>query len=156
MSLDVKAAISSATLGENCDNGGGAGDCEPGANGCGFTCQESNVQLFFETGAGTSVAVEIVSVTLHDAKSGAKVDSLAASEPQTWSASGKYGPWDEQLHPHSELRASYTLSAPSWQAIGKSGNTYSRTYRLRVVVKIDGVARTLESADLYREAAIPT
>lgn len=159
--LEVTATIVSATLGDECGGGAGEGkfapsDCAPTDGGqCGSICRESNVQLSFKTGAGSAAKVEITSVTLHDSKTGAKVDTLQASSPQSWNGSG-YAAWDETLAPSSEIKASYDLTAPKWSAMGTGANLYSATYRLRVALKIDGVAVLLESAELSREPAVAT
>jgi hypothetical protein len=161
-SLEVTATIVAATLGDECGGGGfapGAGDCAPtpDGKGCGSICRESNVQLSFKTGAGDKSTVEVVAVTLHDGKTGSKLDTLKASDPQSWTGS-TYAPWDQTLSPSSELKASYDLTAPAWSTIGSGtayGN-YSAEYRLRVSLRIDGALVVLESALLSREPAVAT
>ena len=157
--LEVTATIIAVTLGDDCESSGGlqAGDCAPDAEGggCGSICQQSNMQLSFETGAGTSAKVEITAVTLHDAKTGAKLDDLEAKSPRSWTGSA-YAAWDQTLAPTSTVKASYDLSAPSWSTITNGKGTYSGSYRLRVAMKIDGVAVVLESAELSREPAVAT
>ena len=53
----------------------------------------------------------------------------------------------------------YDTSAPNWSAIAGSGGaweTYGMQFRIEMVVRIDGVERTLEFAPASREAEIVT
>lgn len=181
--LQVTATIIAATLGDDCGgssagapaessgisadcaptdagaDGGGSGGAAKGGCGGGSFCQQSNVQLSFKAGAGsTGAKIEIVSVTLHDGTSGSQLDDLTASKPQIWSGSG-YVAWDQTVKPNGETKASYNLSAPSWSTLssgGSSTSTYAAKYRLQVTVKIDGAQVTLESAVLSREPMVAT
>jgi len=176
--LTITASISSVTLGDDCGNtaagGGFAGDCAPAApsadgggagkaapGGCGGSyCQQSNVQLAFNAGPGNANAkIEIVTVTLVDSATGAIVDTLTTSKPQVWNGNG-YTSWDESIKPAGDLKASYDLSAPSWNkadtARGTSSSSYSAKYKLHVTLRIDGVEVTLLSTDLSREPAVAT
>lgn len=164
--LSVDATIAAATLGDECGASTGApaqgdvaGRCaadESGfaPSGCGG-CQASNVQISFKAGEGSAPAkIEIVSVTLNDAGDGAEVDQLEASSPQKWDTSGGYSAWDQTIAPKSELKASYTLSSPAWSTM--SDTSYSRKFRLRVTVKVDGSTVVLQSTVLSREPAVAT
>lgn len=163
--LTVDATISAATLGDECASSGApaqgdvAGKCAPSESGfaptgCGG-CQQSNVQISFTSSDGSAAAkIEILAVTLHDANDGSEVDSLDASNPQKWNASGGYTAWDQTIAPKSELKASYTLSSPAWSTM--SDTSYSRKFRLRVTVKVDGTQVVLQSAILSREPAVAT
>lgn len=120
----------------------------------------ANVQLAFLAGPATQGAnVEVVSVTLVDASTGDLVDTLKASNPQVWNGSG-YAPWNQQVTPGGDLKASYQLTAPSWSSLdntGSAGRTaYSRTFKLRVTLRIDGVDVLLQSNDLHREPQFQT
>src|SRR4029078_9549384 len=92
---------------------------EGDARGCGSICQRSNLQLSFKTGAnaGKTAKVEVVTVTLHDAKNGANLATLVASAPRSWNGTS-YVPWTEILTSSSDVKASYDLSAPAWSKIG--------------------------------------
>lgn len=167
--LTISATIIAVTLGDDCPaTSGGAsaicaapdesagkasGDFAPGGCGGSF-CQQSNVQISFATTAGNgSAKIEIVGVTLHDATSGALVDTLTAREPRAWNG-GSYATWDQSLKPSSNTKASYNLTAPKWGTVGSS---YSQKYKLHVTVRIDGSATiTLESQTLNREPAVAT
>jgi hypothetical protein len=171
--VEVTATISAVTLGDECGSGSLAApstqDCamidagpdataEAKRGGCGggSTCQQSNMQLAFTTGSGSkSSKVEIVAVTLHDAGSGAEVDSLTPSSPQVWGGSS-YAAWDQNLKPASETKASYNLSAPGWAKMGSGTNTYSQKYRLHVTLRVDGAEIILQSAVLSREPQVAT
>ena len=133
--IKVTSVISSASLGDS----------------------HANVQLAFVAGAAsTSASVEVVSITLVDATSGSVVDTLEASSPQVWNGGG-YVPWNQQVTPGGDLRASYQLSAPAWSSIDPGGkDAYSRTFKLRITRRIDGVDVLMQSTDLNREAQFQT
>lgn len=160
--LSVGATIAAATLGEECGGSAGApssdfaGKCDSESGGsCGSYCQQSNVQISFTSSDGsTNAKIEILSVTLHDAADGTEVDQLESSNPQKWSTSGGYVAWDETIAPKTELKASYNLSAPAWSTM--TDTSFSRKFRLRVTVKIDGTQVVLQSAVLSREPAVAT
>lgn len=163
--VTVDATISAATLGDECGasaapaQGDVAGRCAPSESGfapggCGG-CQQSNVQISFSASDGSAPAkIEILAVTLHDANDGAEVDQLEVSNPQKWSSSGGYSSWDQTIAPKTELKASYTLSSPAWSTM--SDTSFSRKFRLRVTVKVDGTQVVLQSAILSREPAVAT
>jgi hypothetical protein len=131
----VTSVISSASLGES----------------------SANVQLaFIAEAASTAASVEVVSVVLVDATSGSVVDTLEASSPQVWNGGG-YVAWNQRVTPGGDLRASYQLTAPAWSSIDPGGrNAYSRTFKLRVTLRIDGVDVLMQSTDLNREAQFQT
>ena len=136
--LKLTSVISAASLGES----------------------SANVQLAFLAGEASGTAsVEVVSVTLVDATSGSVVDTLEPSSPQVWNGSG-YVPWNQRITPGGDLRASYQLTAPKWSTIEQGGagtrTSYSRTFKMRVTLRIDGVDVLLQSTDLNREAQFQT
>ena len=155
----VESTLISATLAEDCGGGGLAdapGRCEADTE-CPSFCQQTSVQISFDaTQMDTAVPVEIVSVRLLDADSGASLGVLSARNPQQWQ-NESYVAWDSQLLPGSELRTSYQLSAPDWASIGGSGfASYEDKYILEVTVRIDGVEQKLRSAELSREPLVAT
>jgi hypothetical protein len=163
--LDVQAAISSATLGdEGCTgstmarSGGAciapASDAAVGTGPCGGPCRPSTIQIQFTAGVGSAPAhVEVAGVRLLDS-SGALLQPLAASSPQAWdAATGAYSAWDQTISPSSQIKASYTLSPPSWSTLGQS---YSATYRLEITLRIDGTPLVLQSGPLNREPIVAT
>ena len=112
------------------------------------------ISTFTSSDGSAPAKIEILAVTLHDANDGSEVDQLEASNPQKWSTSGGYSAWDQTIAPKSELKASYTLSSPAWSTM--SDTSYSRKFRLRVTVKVDGTQVVLQSAILSREPAVAT
>lgn len=176
--IKVSASIASVTLGDDCGAGAGAakapaaGDCAPvpdagsgdsgfapGGCGGGTYCQQSNVQISFTAvGGSNSAQVQVVSVKLVNATTGALVDTLTAKKPQAWNGT-VYAAWDQTIKPSSELKASYDLSAPSWNSTGSTdarGLSYSTKYRLHLTLRIDGVEFTLLSTELSREPEVAT
>jgi len=155
--VKVDATISAATIGDECGGSSrdvAAGSCAQGAT-CTPTCQQSNVQLALDAGSGSAPAkIKIVSVTLNDAADGTQVDELTTSNPQQWTGGG-YTAWDQSLAPNTQLKASYSLSAPSWSTIGAS-TSYQRKFRLIVTLDVDGQQLVLQSAELSREAVVAT
>ena len=135
--LKVTAAISAASLGES----------------------YANVQLaFLADAASKSAVIEVVSVRLVDATTRSVVDTLKASEPQVWIGNG-YAPWDQRVTPRGDLKASYRLSTPNWSTIDDGtgrGSAYSRTFKLEVTLRIDGIDLLIMSTDLHREAQFQT
>jgi hypothetical protein len=110
--------------------------------------------LFTSSEGSAPAKIEILGVTLHDASDGAELDQLDVSNPQKWDPSGGYAAWDQTITPKTELKASYNLSSPSWSTIGDQ--SFSRKFRLRVTVKVDGSTVVLQSAVLSREPAVAT
>lgn len=137
--LAVKATIAAASLGDG----------------------SANVQIaFFASEASAPATVAITKVLLVDDRSGQTVDTLEASSPAVWNGR-TYEPWNEQVTPGGDLRASYTLTAPDWSTIDKGARTggttsYSTPYKLRVTLRIDGTEVTIESSELQREPQVAT
>lgn len=131
----ITSVISSASLGES----------------------SANVQLaFIAEAASTAASVEVVRVSLVDATDGAVLDTLEASSPEVWNGGG-YVPWNQRVTPGGDLKASYRLTVPSWSSIDAGRrNAYSRTFKLRVTLRIDGVDVLMQSTDLNREAQFQT
>jgi hypothetical protein len=163
--LDVQAAISSATLGDQGCTGstmarsGGAciapqTDAAVGPGPCGGPCRPSTIQIQFTAGVGSAPAhIEVADVRLLDS-AGAMLQQLSASAPQVWDVTaGAYSAWDQTVSPSSQLKTSYTLSPPSWSSFGQS---YSATYRLEITLRIDGTPLVLQSGPLNREPLVAT
>ena len=154
--LTVEASIASVTLADDCPPAAARpeADCEPGlVGGCGF-CQQSSIQLHLTAGAeGTEVPFELVSIRVFDAD-GAPV-ALTVRNPREF-ALGEYRVWDERIAPSDDLSVTYDTSSLD----GSLAAFYDPSGRLAllhvvVVVRIDGVDRTLE-ADASREPEIAT
>jgi hypothetical protein len=135
--LEVSATIASASLDDN----------------------SANVQMaFFASDAKAPATIAITSVILVDASTGNVVDTLEASTPAVWNGSS-YETWNEKVTPGGDLRASYTLTAPKWSAIDGSetrATSYSRAFRLRMTLRIDGAEVTIESGELQRAPQMVT
>jgi len=167
----VDAAISAATLGNDCGGSGEsgfAGDCapEPAASsdagtgargGCGGLCQQSNVQLALTNKGTAKAAFAVVDVHLLDATTGARLDDADAKNPRIWTGSA-YTAWDQTLAAGATARVTYDMTQFDWTKIGggNSWTTYSRRYKLEVVLRVDGVERTLVSGELSREPEVVT
>jgi hypothetical protein len=168
----VEAAIASATLGNDCgysSSSSGAfapsGDCaEPPAStdagyrgGCGGACQQSNVQLALANGGSTKSAISVTAVYLLDATTGARLDDVDARNARIWTGSS-YTSWDGALAAGATAKVSYDMTQFDWTKIGggNSWNTYSRRYKLEVVLRVDGGERTLVSGELSREPEVVT
>lgn len=154
--LEVEASIASVTLADDCPSAEARpeGDCAPGLiGGCGF-CQQSSIQFRLTAGAeGTEVPFELVSIRVFDADG--EPIALSARNPREFAA-GEYRVWDERIAPRDDLSVTYDTSSLD----GSSAAFYDPSGRLAllhvvVVVRIDGVERTLE-ADASREPEIAT
>lgn len=151
---DVESELSSVTLSDDC---GGTGlvapDCAAEDSFCGF-CRQSGLQLHFTAvHVDETLPVEIVSVELLE-EGGLFISNLTPRDPRTFGDEG-YETWDETIAPGEELHVTYDTTAPDWSiAEGERGR--ATRYRVRVVVRIDGIERTLELAPVTREAEIVT
>ncbi len=156
--LAVEASISSVTLAQDCpsadtDEPGIAGDCAEGADGCGGWCQQSSLQLHLVASAeGAEVPIEIVTVRVFD-DTGTLVSPLTARNARTFGDDG-YAAWDETIAPSETLDVAYDTTAPDWSSTS-SRLGWGAVYRVEVVIRVDGVERTL-SADAMREPEIVT
>jgi hypothetical protein len=173
--VTVTAAIASAALANDCPtpDGGSAGaarDCafipasDAGAGfarTCGDFCRQTNLQITFTVAAAGAadpvLPITITGVRLIDQATGASLDTLTAREPQRWQES-QYITWDNSLRGLGETRASYKLSAPDWNAIGRGNtwSTYGRAFRLEVTVVVNGQTLVLRSGELMRAPEVVT
>jgi hypothetical protein len=169
--LTVTVALASATLGdENCGSVGGgsttadrsAGICAPlpdgGPANCPSYCSATSVQLSFTSSAsGNPAKAKVTRVVLLDADTNTELDTLAAAAPTFWDGSS-YVAWDGSIKGGADIKASYTLEAPSWSSITSSSksNVYSKQYRIQVTVEIDGASTTVTSQPTTRAAQVST
>ena len=163
--LDVEAEIASVTLADDCDDSGArrepglwAGDCAEGdTDGCGGWCTQTGVQLSLDAGEGdTSVPFEVIAVRLRS-MDGVLQGELDPRAARVFADDG-YTAWDERIAPGQTLQVRYDTSAPDWTAIGggSSWETYGMQFRIEMVVRIDGIERTLEFAPASRQSEIVT
>lgn len=166
-SLEVEASIASATLADDCpapqeagaprpgedDPGLWAGDCaEDGP--CGW-CTQTAVQLAIEAGDGdAAVPFEVVAIRLRTLD-GALVDELSPHRAQVF-AGERYVAWDERIEPGASLVVRYETDAPDWSGSAGAFRAPSQSFRLEMVVRIDGVERTLSLEPVSREPEIVT
>lgn len=173
--VTVSAAIASASLANDCpaprSEAPGAARCAPPPDGgalydsaCGSFCQQTSLQLTFTVAAvaGQSPGdvvnpVTITGVRLLDSATGAPLDALTPREPRRWEGS-QYVTWDNTLRGLGETRASYKLSAPDWNTIGRGNtwSTYGRAFRLEVTVTVGGQSFVLRSGELMRAPEVVT
>jgi hypothetical protein len=158
--LEVEASLSSVSLADDCPAEPTDGtaivdaDCAGFAADCGF-CQQTGLQLrFTAAGTGEEVPVEIVSVSLLS-EDGAFLEHLTARDPRTFGEEG-YVAWDETIAPSEDLHVAYDATSPDWSTVESPEGRYGTRYRVQVVVRIDGVERTLELSPVMREAEIVT
>lgn len=155
------ASIAAVTLAQDCASAKAgalapeadfAGACAVGAP-CGL-CRQSSVQL--EMSSFDRAIVKIVDVRLIDAKTGKLIEHLKPREPSQWNGS-QYAPWDETLQPAVMLKASYKLSAPTYQSAGASDARlgYQTLYKVEVDVMIGDELHTLTS-EATREPEVVT
>ena len=164
--ITVEASVSSANLAQDCpsssSNGAGlAARCAPADGGaadsvCGSLCRQSSMQLQVRaTGEGIA-QVTVARVRLLDARTGAFLQDLTARAPQVWADPNGYRSWDGNITAGQTLRTSHAISAPTWNAFTRPAELFSRTYRIEVVLRVDGVERTIVSAELMREPEVVT
>lgn len=169
----VEAAISSVTLGEGChDDDARLGAPPPAASdagvgfapelcdaegGCGGYCRRTTVQLAINSDEhDLSVPFEVVSIRLRT-MGGAVVDTLDPRRVHRFDGE-RYVEWDQRVAPGESLQVSYETSSPDWIAIGggNSRSTYGMSFRVEMVVLVDGVERTLSFSPASREPEVVT
>lgn len=156
--LEVDVTLASVTLAQDCAPAGAgepgiAGDCAEDSDSCGGWCQQSSLQLHITaTADGTEVPFEIVSVRVTDPDA-ALVGSLTTRSPRVFTEDS-YTPWDETIAPSDDLSVTYDTSAPDWYASG-ARLAWGTVYEVEVVVRVDGVERTLHG-EAMREPEIVT
>jgi hypothetical protein len=158
-SLSVEASLSSVTLAQDCappsaERGGAfAGDCAEGSESCGGWCTQSSLQIHLvASDEGEEVPFEIVSVRVLDSEAHL-VGALSTRNARLFADDG-YTTWDETIAPSETLDVTYDTSAPDWYASGARLG-WGETYDVEVVVRIDGVERTLRGQAM-REPEIVT
>jgi hypothetical protein len=141
----VEVTVSSVTLGDDC--GGVAEDEAEGKTRCdndrlAEECAQTSLQLAVTSGDGASTLrvkkVELV------ADNGIVLE-LAAHRPTTWSQSGAYKPWNQQIAANEQLKVMYALDSPDWDRLGGRWASQSRTFQVRVTLAIDANERVFET-----------
>lgn len=155
------ASLSSVTLAQDCGSAAApaekadfaAGACLAGTP-CPSFCRQSSMQLQFS--AFEKSEVSILDVRLIDPKTGQVLERLKSREPQQWSGDA-YISWDQVLQPTVVLKASYKLSAPSYNypGAGDSRFGYASKYTVEVDVLINGELHTV-TGEATREPEVVT
>jgi hypothetical protein len=154
--LEIDAAISAVSLGDECadeDEPSGAprvaGDCAE--DGCGSWCQQSTVSLAITADGDRAASFRVLRATLL-ASDGTVMMELSTSNARLYTG-GEYAEWDETIPTPSDLAVLYDLDGVDWSGVA---DPYARTYRVRLLVEIDGEQRTLTSEETTREYPIVT
>lgn len=160
--LEVEASIASVTLADDCASaereaapGLWAGDCAEG--GCPSFCDQTGIRLTIDAAAeGDPVPFEVLAIRLYT-MDGDMVDELDPRTAQLF-VDGAYVGWDEQIEAGESLHVSYDTDAPDWVSIGNGDpwTTHGMSFRVEMLVRIDGEERTLEFSPASREAEIVT
>lgn len=155
-SLEVDASIASVTLADDCAAAEPRFDGDCATDGCNF-CQQTGIQLSIASLAGdTTVPFEVVAIRLHQ-MDGTFIQELDPRGARLFDGES-YVAWDESIAPDSTLSVTYDTSSPDWAAIGGGDpyTTYGMSFRIVMVVRVDGVERTIEFAPASREPEIVT
>ena len=163
--LDVDATIASVTLADDCTAAadepgrasGIAADCDA-EDDCGGYCRQSAISLAIEAEAeGPSVPFEVISIRAYNMDGGAFVQELSPYAAQIF-VDGVYGPWDEQIDAGAILNIRYDTTELDWPRVdtGAGFRLSGVELRIEMVVRIDGIDRTLEFSPVTREPEIVT
>jgi len=166
--FDVDVAIAAVSLADDCGAAAAsrfAGDCaepEPSdpsdpsgissEDGCGGYCQGSSVSLAITADGDRALSFRIQRVILLDADDNELTD-LSSDNARLYDATEGFVAWDETIPTPSELSVIYDLHGLDWSGIE---DPYGRTFKLRVVVDIEGETRTLTSEETSREYPVVT
>ena len=150
----LQAAIASATLGDDCASSGSFPAC---AEARGGGCQQSNVQLSLTNAGAAAAKIAVVAVHLLDAATNTRLDDIDARNARIWNGS-MYTAWDATLAARMTANVTYDMSQIDWTTIGGGNpwNTFSKRYKLEIVLRVDTSERTLVSGELSREPEVAT
>ncbi|MBL9107378.1 MAG: hypothetical protein JNL82_41190 [Myxococcales bacterium] len=114
-------------------------------------CFQSLVQLSVQSEVAGKFAVTAVRVI--DPASQRVVGSSTFRGPTLWSDAGGYTAWDERTVAGRELKVSYKLGALdiSPDRAGPGFSAFMGPFMLEIDVLVDGVRRTVRSAEFSRE-----
>jgi hypothetical protein len=181
---DVSVELAAVTLGDDCGDTnlappaeapapnrrapGGApapmsmAPCMPNQP-CGFAhrshCDQTSMQISLRAteGAG-STNVRVKKVELLD-KRGKVLAELESRTAAKWTGSS-YVAWNQTIAAGERLAATYSLSAPNWDALTNGRwNAHSKTFQLRVTLAIGDRDRTVEKQSITPamiEPPVPT
>lgn len=114
-------------------------------------CLQSTLQVAFASTDTRGFRVSLNNLRLLS-KDGATLGAINARSPSLWN-DNRYQPWDQNLAPSAEVKASYKLSIPDWTkvqtALGIS--TYAATYILEADIVVGDTTQTVRSAQFARQ-----
>lgn len=116
-------------------------------------CEQTAMQLAIA--AKDAADVRITSVEVFDEK-GALLGTLTASKPTRWAvASSTYEAWNEKVAAGELANVSYVLSQPEFV---NRWDSHDRTYTVKVVASVGGVAQPLQTSVMVvaQPAPVPT
>jgi hypothetical protein len=161
--FEIDLAIAAATLADECGDlasraePGFAGDCAPSEDGtgdCGGWCDQSNVSVAITADADRALPFTVLRATLLSSD-GAELMELSTANPRIYAESA-YETWDETIPtPTTGMNVLYDLHGVDWSAVG-GDDPWSTTYKVRLVVDVEGTSYTLTSDELTRQAPLVT
>ena len=116
-------------------------------------CEQTSMQLAIVGADKTDVRIKSVEV-FDDA--GKSLGVLSASKPTRWvDSSATYEPWDETVLAGQTSSVSYVLSQPGFV---DRYDSHDRTYTVKVVASVGGVAQPLQTTVMVvgQPAPVPT
>jgi hypothetical protein len=184
--LDVSVSLAAVTLGDDCGDSPNLpapaaksaparrapsasapmpsqAPCDPNGGACGYAyrghCDQTSMQISLRAGEGAgSTIVRVKKVELLD-KRGKVLAELESRAPAKW-IGGSYVAWNQQIAGGEKLAATYSLSAPNWDALTDGRwNAHSKTFQLRVTLAIGERERTVEKQSITPamiEPPVPT
>ncbi|PRQ09120.1 hypothetical protein [Enhygromyxa salina] len=113
-------------------------------------CTQSTMQLTLAVEGDEPQQVRVAAIRLLD-KQGKTVGTLSSRKPTAW-VDQSYVPWDETVGAE-EVKASYKLSLPDWNAVDAAIGqpSFGYMFKLEVDVEIAGELHTLQSPEFPRE-----
>ncbi len=114
-------------------------------------CQQSTIQLSLRN-LGSSPAKAQVSALRLLSKDGAELASLQSRSPTKWQDGG-YLAWNGEVPGDAELKASYKISSPDWNAVQTAigGSSYGPMYVLEADIVVGTDSQTIRSAEFTRQ-----
>jgi hypothetical protein len=112
-----------------------------------FTSCGGNVQLTAEATGGSEGQLEIVSAELIAYPSQTSIGMMTATSPEIWDGT-RYAAWNQRISKGAASHVSYRLEGLDWNKSPEPRDPFSSTYVVRVVIRLDGVERTLLSQEI--------
>ena len=124
---------------------------KPGPGGFQQPCTQSSMQVAFAGQGGASSQVEVKAVRLLSAD-GESLGGMDSRLPTVWQAES-YQPWDGVVAPNTDIKTSYKLSMPDWNAVEEKlgGTSFGPMFMLEVDVMIGDQLKTIKSPQFPRQ-----